>query len=62
MKIFEREFGLFMTFLQFFGYAACAALRRGIHRETGRKIPLRTYFGLGFLQVRGTRQVVMEGA
>lgn len=51
MKIFEREFGLFMTFLQFFGYAACAALRRGIHRETGRKIPLRTYFGLGFLQV-----------
>lgn len=51
VKIFEREFGLFMTFLQFFGYAACAALRRGIHRETGRKIPLPTYFGLGFLQV-----------
>ncbi|CAM9147621.1 unnamed protein product, partial [Hapterophycus canaliculatus] len=55
VKIFNREFGLFMTFLQFFGYAACAALRRGIHRETGRKIPLRTYFGLGFLQA------VMQG-
>lgn len=51
VKIFEREYGLFMTFLQFFGYAACAALRRGIHRETGRKIPMRTYCGLGFLQV-----------
>lgn len=51
MKIFERKFGLFMTFLQFFGYAACAALRRGVHRETVRKVPLRTYFGLGFLQV-----------
>lgn len=51
VKIFEREYGLFMTFLQFFGYAACAALRRGVHRESGRKIPLRTYFGLGFLQV-----------
>eukprot|EP00752_Nemacystus_decipiens_P008024 g7170.t1 len=55
VKIFEREFGLFMTFLQFFGYAACAALRRGVHRESGRKIPLRTYFGLGFLQA------VMQG-
>eukprot|EP00903_Cladosiphon_okamuranus_P008576 g8227.t1 len=55
VKIFEREYGLFMTFLQFFGYAACAALRRGVHRETGRKIPLLTYFGLGFLQA------VMQG-
>ncbi|CAM9306872.1 unnamed protein product, partial [Ectocarpus sp. 12 AP-2014] len=55
VKIFERKFGLFMTFLQFFGYAACAALRRGVHRETVRKVPLRTYFGLGFLQA------VMQG-
>ena len=51
MKVFEKKMGLFMTFLQFFGYAACAALRRGIHRETGRKGPLRAYFGLGLLQV-----------
>lgn len=51
VKIFKREYGLFMTFLQFFGYAACAALRRTLHGETDRKIPLSTYFGLGFLQV-----------
>ncbi|CAB1103647.1 unnamed protein product [Ectocarpus sp. CCAP 1310/34] len=55
VKIFERKFGLFMTFLQFFGYAACAALRRRVHRETVRKVPLRLYFGLGFLQA------VMQG-
>ncbi|CAM9647254.1 unnamed protein product [Ectocarpus sp. 13 AM-2016] len=55
VKIFERKFGLFMTFLQFFGYAACAALRRGVHRETDRKVPLRIYFGLGLLQA------VMQG-
>ncbi|CAN0084987.1 unnamed protein product [Ectocarpus sp. 6 AP-2014] len=55
VKIFERKFGLFMTFLQFFGYATCAALRRGVHRETVRKVPLRIYFGLGFLQA------VMQG-
>ena len=51
MKVFKREYGLFLTFLQFFGYAACAALRRTLHGETDRKIPLSTYFGLGFLQV-----------
>lgn len=52
VKVFEKKLGLFMTFLQFFGYAACAAVRRGIHRETGRKAPMRAYFGLGLLQVR----------
>lgn len=52
MGIFHRELGLFLTLLQFFGYAACAALRRSLHNESERKIPLRSYLGLGFLQVR----------
>ena len=58
VKVFKREYGLFLTFLQFFGYAACAALRRTMHGETERKIPLSTYFGLGFLQVGAVFRVV----
>lgn len=50
--IFNRKLGLFLTLLQFLGYAVCAALRRGVHSEQDRKIPMLTYWGLGFLQVR----------
>lgn len=51
MGIFNRKLGLFLTLLQFFGYAACAALQRVMHGHKERKIPLITYCGLGFLQV-----------
>lgn len=53
MGIFKRDLGLFLTLLQFFGYAACAALQRMMHGYKERKIPLITYCGLGFLQVMG---------
>lgn len=52
VEVFNRELGLFLTLLQFFGYAAYAASARALHNEHKRKIPLKTYFRLGFLQVR----------
>eukprot|EP00752_Nemacystus_decipiens_P008223 g7353.t1 len=50
VKIFERKLALFMTLLQFFGFAACAALWRGSQFKSGRAVPMKTYFGLGVLQ------------
>lgn len=52
VKVFQRELGLFLTLLQFFGYATYACLRRCVHREVERKIPLSYYFFLGLLQVK----------
>ncbi|CAM9434140.1 unnamed protein product [Sphacelaria rigidula] len=50
VKVFNRELGLFLTLLQFFGYATYACLRRCLHKEKERKIPLSYYFFLGLLQ------------
>lgn len=52
VQIFDRKLGLFLTLLQFFGYASYAFLQRMLHHHRERKIPLTYYVFLGLLQVR----------
>ncbi|CAN0498214.1 unnamed protein product, partial [Discosporangium mesarthrocarpum] len=51
VEVFQRQLGLFLTLLQFFGYATYAFLQRFLRGDLGRAIPLRYYVFLSILQV-----------
>uniref|UniRef100_A0A6U4D8T4 Sugar phosphate transporter domain-containing protein n=1 Tax=Phaeomonas parva TaxID=124430 RepID=A0A6U4D8T4_9STRA len=50
VQVFRRRFGLFVTLLQFSGYAFFAGLNRVFFHERGRRVPMKYYLLTGFAQ------------